>query len=186
MDRKVFRSALLLVLFVLFSFTACRGPSPIKDVEGSKVYTQIGMWVDGNALETTNYSRGWFLPVNTRVKIENTTARTIRVHVPSRGQSFVIKNRQNYTGKNIEGIYNQYFGDEKVSLKKFDKDVRENIKSGNLEKGMSKKATILARGYPPVHRTSSLESNVWTYWKGRFTGRIKVHFKKEKISRIEE
>lgn len=42
------------------------------------------------------------------------------------------------------------------------------IKEGKLVVGMSKAAVIMAYGYPPEHRTPSLESNTWIYWIDRF------------------
>ena len=33
---------------------------------------------------------------------------------------------------------------------------------------MSKEGVILAIGYPPVHKTVSLEGKTWKYWTNRF------------------
>ncbi len=42
------------------------------------------------------------------------------------------------------------------------------VKAGKLVVGMSKAAVIMARGYPPEHRTPSTEVNNWLYWENRF------------------
>ncbi len=44
----------------------------------------------------------------------------------------------------------------------------EAVKAGKVIKGMSKKAVRMAFGVPPKHRTGSLESNIWVYWKDRW------------------
>jgi len=49
------------------------------------------------------------------------------------------------------------------------------IKRGRVVNGMSKKAVLVAYGYPPEHRTSSLESNTWIYWRNQF-GTFRVCF----------
>lgn len=38
------------------------------------------------------------------------------------------------------------------------------IRDGHLTDGMTKEQAVLARGYPPAHRTPSLQSNTWLYY----------------------
>jgi hypothetical protein len=38
------------------------------------------------------------------------------------------------------------------------------IRAGRLVQGMTKEQTLIARGYPPAHRTPSLEANEWIYY----------------------
>ena len=42
------------------------------------------------------------------------------------------------------------------------------IRSGVLDVGMSKPAVLLSWGYPPIHKTPTLEQQTWTYWTSRF------------------
>ncbi len=42
------------------------------------------------------------------------------------------------------------------------------IKGGYLRGGMTKDEVILAWGYPPEHKTPSLDSNRWLYWENRW------------------
>lgn len=43
------------------------------------------------------------------------------------------------------------------------------IRSGQIVDGMSKNAVLVAYGYPPEHRTPSLEAPVWHYWSNKLT-----------------
>ncbi len=43
----------------------------------------------------------------------------------------------------------------------------DNIIRGTIQRGMSKKAVLMSWGYPPLHRTSSLDERRWTFWKMR-------------------
>jgi hypothetical protein len=43
--------------------------------------------------------------------------------------------------------------------------VKRAIAAGRLLPGMTRDEAILARGYPPLHQTESLESNQWTYYE---------------------
>ncbi len=45
---------------------------------------------------------------------------------------------------------------------------QEGVSQGQVTDGMSKEAVKIAWGYPAKHKTPSLESNTWFYWKDRF------------------
>ncbi len=51
----------------------------------------------------------------------------------------------------------------------------ECIRRGVIMIGMSKKAVLLSWGYPPLHKTPSLDAVLWTYWKMRVS-KIEVSF----------
>src|SRR5436189_3601559 len=44
-----------------------------------------------------------------------------------------------------------------------------------IQAGMSKKAVILAAGYPPEVATSSTKLDTWKYWRQRFGSRSEEH-----------
>lgn len=180
--RNVIKASL--VFCVLLMLVSC-GSNPIKKTEGQVVYTQIGLWSEGGEHATTNYSRRDFIPVNTKVEILDTSSDTIRFKAVGDDDRILLVNIQDYTHKNIKGIYQRYFGESTVDLSGFGSEVRKNILSGRIEKGMSKDAVRLARGYPPAHRTSTLEDKVWIYWQSRFD-KIAVTFEDNKIVDIKD
>ena len=45
---------------------------------------------------------------------------------------------------------------------------QEGITNGKPYVGMSKKGVRIALGYPAAHKTPSLESNTWIFWRNRF------------------
>ncbi|MBU1183380.1 MAG: hypothetical protein KKF00_14705, partial [Proteobacteria bacterium] len=61
---------------------------------------------------------------------------------------------------------------------------RENIKKGIITLGMSKKAVLMAYGYPPTHKTPLLTSDIWHYWYARLH-KVNVYFKDDKVFKIE-
>ena len=171
---------LSLVVFVV----ACGKASPIEHHEGTTVYTQIGMWVEGNAHNTTNYSQGVHIPINTRVEIQDSNPEAIVFYIPDMDERVRLVNARQYTQLDIEGIFDRYFGTEQVSLDGFNRSTRQAIERGQIEIGMSKDAVLLARGYPPAHETPSTDHDTWTYWRHRF-GRQLVHFENGRVSEIE-
>lgn len=58
--------------------------------------------------------------------------------------------------------------DTPVSLDHFSEVDRKGIKAGKVSTGMTKEGVLTALGYPAKHRTPSLESNTWIYWRNRF------------------
>ena len=65
--------------------------------------------------------------------------------------------------------------DPKARIAKYPDRIRAAIKEGKVVPGMTREQVIIAVGYPPTHRTPSLESSVWNLWGSR-TGRYEVHF----------
>jgi hypothetical protein len=55
-----------------------------------------------------------------------------------------------------------------VSLAHFSAVDRKGIEAGDVYIGMTKEGVLTALGYPPRHRTSSLDANTWIYWRNRF------------------
>lgn len=55
-----------------------------------------------------------------------------------------------------------------VSLAHFSGVDRKGIEAGDVYIGMTKEGVLTALGYPPRHRTPSLEANTWIYWRNRF------------------
>ncbi len=43
--------------------------------------------------------------------------------------------------------------------------ITDAIRDGQLVEGMTKEQALMARGYPPAHRTPSLEANEWIYYE---------------------
>jgi hypothetical protein len=170
----------------MVGLAACSGPSPIQDVEGSQVYTQLSMWADGDKHLTTNYSVGVHVPVNTQVNILSTSAETITIQIPEPdNREVTIINAAQHTQEDIQGIYDRYFGSQPVNLNRFSGSTRDAIQAGEVREGMSKDAVLLARGYPPAHRTASTEADEWMYWRNRFN-RVAVRFENGEVSEIQD
>lgn len=184
------RSVRLLSVAVLaILLAACAGTktgkSPISGVEGNTAHTQLNFWVVDGEHETTNYRMGSMIPVNSEVRIVDTSGRTITGEVTDSGERFTIINVADYSKEDIEGIYNRYFGSGPRDLGSFRAEERRAIENGEIEEGMSKDAVLVARGYPPAHETASTEMNSWRYWKGRHNTRI-VRFENDRVTSIRD
>lgn len=142
----------------------------------------------GRLIESTNFIHGRILPAGTAVTIKEVNDREsddvvsgsvkpllyIRF-LAGDGAVYVMtfKKRHAAEGQTIWTLFEQYFaatdplapGGPFSSLTAFE---QENVKKGTVAPGMSKKAVLMAYGYPPGHRTPSLDGDKWTYWANPF------------------
>lgn len=153
-------------------------------VNGQTYYTQFVIRYEKGVHQTTNYRRGASLPVNTPVKLLNISGKTIDVEINDTAQKLEIKNVNKHTGDDVYQAFDKLFAKTRVDLSKFTSLERANIDKGEVAKGMSKDAVIVAIGYPPITETASLDVDRWVYWSGRFN-RFVVHFKNGKVSQVE-
>jgi hypothetical protein len=65
--------------------------------------------------------------------------------------------------------------DPKARIAKYPDNVRAAIREGKVIRGMTREQVIISAGYPPTHRTPSLDASVWNMWATR-TGRYEIHF----------
>ena len=175
------------VIFLTAFFVLGCGPATLTPQEKAfignqkTVYTQVGMWAyKGVKVYGTNYSKGLLIPVNSPVTISSVDSSNIKFTY--KGQDIVLENTK-YTRVDINKLLDRTFAVTKVDLSKFSKATRESILRGEVKIGMSKDAVILARGYPPAHKTPSLKDNNWRYWVNRFNTTL-YHFKNDKVISI--
>lgn len=157
----------VLMAMAVIGLAACSG-NPIKETEGTTAYTQVNLWIDRNQHLTTNYSVGTLIPVNTQVKVLKTSKEVIDLESLSPALTFRIVNVPGYSGLDMQGVYQRYFGVNPVNLNRFSADEQAAIKGGRINAGVSKEALLIARGFPPAHRTPSTDLDQWQYWANRF------------------
>lgn len=143
------------------------------------LYTAYNLWFEKvDNVWSTNYKVGNVLPAGT--KITNVQIGTKRRHevlaftVPSLGDvQFIIHYNQKHHGS----LAFSTFKDRLITTKDFaqltkgfSKKEIEAIKCSRpyISKGMSKKAAVVAFGYPPEGSTPSTNLNTWKYWINRW------------------
>ena len=190
--RRSSRLAQLLVVAV--GLSACphhEEPSPLT---GQTRYLCCNLHYEEHEINDANYLRGALVPFGTRIEITKVSHDRVTFepigHPPL---TLVLK----YGQKNLtmEQYLDRLFVTEDPRAefarpgrdKKLAADMakrRKLIDEGVVEKGMTKHDVLLALGYPPAHRTPSLDASAWTYWQNRFVTMV-VHFDGDKVSRIE-
>lgn len=143
-------------------------PALINPVAGQEYFLRSTLHFEDGEHLATNYARGIVVPINTPVKIDMIKANSISLHRVDTGDKMEIKNVEKYTRKTVGELARLYFSDAPTPLDRLPADLADWIRRGEMRKGMTKEQVLLARGYPPGHETSSVESDRWVYWSSRF------------------
>lgn len=150
-----------------------------KDISNDKeFYTTNNMWINKNKILSINYSDGILLPVNSKIKIIGATNRAIVFKHLNRKLSYHVSRRH---GKlNASQTINKIFSNTPLKID-VNSTIKENILLGIVSIGMSKEEVILARGYPPLKWTKSLDLNTWRYYHKKNKNPSFVKFKQNKV-----
>jgi len=183
----MFRKGVILFALVLLLLGCKKEIKPSELVEGVQpsqlYYTQFSLFEEKDNFRTTNYRKGTLIPINTRVSLVSINSGVAELRLVDTGQKLTIENVPKITKDDIQTAFKKIAGPTEVDLKQFSQEERANILTGTSQKGMSKKAVLAAMGYPPLHETPSLESDVWTYWSNRYN-RFVVNFKNGKVDSV--
>jgi len=139
-------------------------PAPVV---GQEYYTRHGFMYEKDEAVTTNYWRGTLVPINTKVTLVALQPKHLILRLPG-GETVKIKNVENFSRRSMAECAHNLLTAQPVPIEKFDAATVSAIKEGVLKLGMTKEQVVMARGYPPGHKTPSLERDTWTYWSSRF------------------
>ena len=182
--KKYSISLILLVVLILTS-----PPLYADNFSGKTYYTKTNVWYENpNKILSTNYHRGAILPIGTKVEIHSIKGEKIQFTPDGNAQMFTIINDKKTSTISTDELFNRCFSTEEIQVGGGEYQVteaeRENVKIGTIGLGMSKKAVLMAYGYPPTHKTPVLTSNIWYYWYARVS-EVNVFFKDDKVFKIE-
>ncbi|PTY01252.1 hypothetical protein [Opitutus sp. ER46] len=139
--------------------------SPVP-VAGQDYYLRHCIWYEDGESSGTNYARGTLVAINTKVKLLSLDGKNIVLQAD--GMTVKVKNVPDYTKKDTAALAQRLLGAEPVSFDGFDEATVAAIKAGKMKRGMTKEQVLMARGYPPAHKTPTLQSDRWMYWPSRF------------------
>lgn len=168
---------LALILLPLF-LAACNSASTKEDAAtshfvGQDFFLQLNVWYEKPMkIVSTNYHKGIMLKVGDKFKISDVSGKKI-LFSDENGVEYAILHQRKHSPFSLSELFGRYFSKESVmssggAFSKFTADEQKNIRSGIITKGMSKNAVLMAYGYPPEHRTPSLEGDRWIYWGNRW------------------
>lgn len=137
-------------------------------VAGKVYYARHCFMHEGGKHITTNYWRGTLVPINTRITVVASTVDKLILRVESTGETVTVDNIKNFTKCDMHTIARRMLTATPVSLDSSDEAMANAIKAGLMRLGMTKEQVLMARGFPPAHKTPSLDSDRWQYWMNRY------------------
>jgi len=160
-------SLFLIALFISGCGAAKLTPAQQAIVDSkSELYTQVTMWTEKGHIIGTNYSVGELIPVNSKITILDINSKVIVFEY--KGSKIKYEVYSKYTKVDAGTMLDRLFGKTKVDLSKLSPATKENVLNGVIAKGMTKDTVLMARGYPPFHKTAGIKANTWKYWRNRW------------------
>lgn len=207
------RETFVVATVVLGLAAACKSPAPPNPLTGQSRYLCCNLHYEKDEISDANYQVGTLIPFGTRVQIlevrrnsvkfqpEGHAALTIKydynakgglpfqtyldrmfvpedphLHLaaahPARAPARKVKGK----GKARAGAPPPAVASSRVKL----------IETGGFpEPGMTKEEVLMMLGYPPAHRTPSLEAPDWHYWQNRWHQFV-VYFDADRVTRVQQ
>lgn len=168
------KTLMLIVIILTFMLMVSVESMASSRLVGKKLYLQANLWFHNPMkIPSIVYHKGPMLYAGTQVKILDITRRGMKFKTVKDDVTYrIIFYRKYHPGLTAEDYAKLYFGPDNplkgATYAGFTKAEKRAIEMGELTVGMSKKAVIMAYGYPPQHMTPSTNLNVWSYWKSKF------------------
>jgi hypothetical protein len=140
-----------------------------KPAVGGSYYLRYCLKCEHGTHETTNYWTGTLVPINTKVVLVSLASRKMVLRVEQTGKEFTVENVEKYSRRNMDLVVRNLLAQTPVPLGEFEERIANSIRDGQPLIGMTKEQVIMSRGYPPGHKTPTLDSDIWIYWITRLT-----------------
>ena len=162
--------ALRYAICAAFSLAASSGCATVPDG-----YTCCNLHYDADRISDANWRNLPMIPAGATIRIVSYGINTAVVEID--GKPLRIAHEYGRDQETLE----TYVGklvlpfDPRTRVASWSPEVREAIFRGVVIPGMTREQVLVAVGYPPTHRTFTLDSNVWHLWASR-VGRYEVYF----------
>lgn len=144
---------------------------------GDIVYNKVNIHVDkggdtkGSYAVYTGAQNHAVIPVNSKLKIGKWMWRNgFTLVVMDTGEKVYYEYNKSRMKMDFTEYLDKITAPAPVALKLPKLDM-ESVKKGVAVPGMTKDGVFAALGYPPTHKTPSMDDAKWTYWINRFKTR---------------
>ena len=169
-------------LFFFFSGISCSNSPSRKEalnllgqgIKGKVYYLRHSLYIHKKIHFTTNYHASELIPINSEIRLLDINNRQLRIDIKGVSRAYIYNDIM-YSNQTIGAIFQRTLSETPISLDGLTPLERENVETGKIAPGMTKRAVIMAYGYPPYFKTESIQENEWIYWITRST-KIRVKF----------
>ena len=143
-------------------------PEVVQQYQGRTLYTCCNIHHETDAVSDANYYVGALVPAGASATVRGSARNGLAITAD--GTSLTLSH--DYGTK--EESFQQYVdkilvaSDPKTRIASFSRPVQDAIHEARVERNMTREQVLLSIGYPPTHRTPSLNDREWTYWYNRW------------------
>ena len=136
-------------------------------------YTCCNLHYDGEKISDVNWTHAAMIPAGAPIRVVSYGYKSANVEID--GRPFVINHEYGYKEESVEQFMRKIVVPEspRARIAKWPEPVRSAIEKGTVVNGMTREQVIVSVGYPPTHKTPSLDAPVWNHWQSR-AGRFEV------------
>jgi hypothetical protein len=141
-------------------------------------YTCCNLHYDYDRISDANWRNLPMIPAGAKIRVVEYGVNRATVEID--GKPIKIAHDYGRDRESVETYVRKLIvlQDPKALIATYPIEVRDAIFRGIVIQGMTREQVIIAAGFPPTHRTFTLEANVWHLWGSR-NGRYEVHFNEE-------
>ena len=154
------------VAFAAF-LTGCLGPSVPHPLAGESRYLCCNLHYEKTKINDVNYQVGSVIPLGTHVRISDISAKALTFQ-PDGHPAITVLLRYGRKTIDMDTFVDRLLVRDDPRRRLPGGNVGTLIKSSRVDEGMTRKQVLMSLGYPPAHRTPSLDGPQWTYWQNRW------------------
>ena len=146
-------------------------------------YTCCNLHYDKDWISDANWGNQPMIPAGTKIKVLDYGFNRASVEID--GKPFRIGQDYGRKEEPLERFIAKLVvkSDPKAKIDRFAAKTKAAIHDGHVLVGMTREQVLMAVGYPPTHRTPTLDTPVWHYWGSR-AGRYEVHMRDGKVEKV--
>lgn len=150
-------------------------PELLRQYQSRTLFTCCNIHHESDQINDANYFVGSLVPLGSPVAVQKVGGNAVTFLAG--GTQLTLEQRYG----NKQESFQQYLDKTLVSedprqrLASYPQAVQAVIREGRVERGMTREQVLLSLGYPPAHRTASLNDPEWLYWYNRWVT-YKVQF----------
>jgi hypothetical protein len=138
-------------------------------------YTCCNLHHDKNRISDANWTHAQMIPAGSPIRVLGYGMNEANVEID--GQPFVIAHEYGRKQESVEQFVSKLVvkASPRGKVASWPGPVRDAIAKGIVVNGMTRDQVLVSVGYPPTHRTPTLDATMWQHWQSR-AGRFEVYW----------
>jgi outer membrane protein assembly factor BamE (lipoprotein component of BamABCDE complex) len=157
----------LLPFLLIVAIAGCSqsmSPELLQQYQNRTLYTCCNIHYESSNVSDANYYVGGAIPFGTAAQVKGADRGALTIRAGA--QDLTLHHRYGSDNETFQQYIDKVLvsEDPKIKASGYSQAAQQAIKEGRVELGMTKDQVVMSLGYPPAHRTPSLDAWEWTYW----------------------